>query len=65
MGPIIASIIGALSYELIFSFPLKPVIFEDKIEMDAAPSPPPTPVKEVAPQDIVISNKSNGDIAYE
>jgi len=65
VGPLVASLIGALSYELVFSFPLKPIIFDDKIEMDSSPSPAPSPVKDSEFQDVVISNKLNGDIAYE
>jgi len=71
VGPLLASLVGALSYELIFSFPLKPV-FEDKyggknIELDGrSPSLPAShPSTPISSQDIVISNKTNGDVAYE
>jgi hypothetical protein len=70
VGPLIASLIGAFCYELIFSFPLREVVFvTDKVEVDGSGSPASTPVKEpeivLTSQDIVISNKNNGDLAYD
>lgn len=57
VGPLVASIVGALSYELIFSFPLKPVVFEKKVvETEGG-------VKVTKSEDIVIGNPgANGDI---
>lgn len=72
VGPLIASLVGALSYELIFSYPLKEWL-DEKIEMDAAGRRQHSPPKELKiidsnTQDVVVENpvtKVNGDFAYE
>ncbi|KAL5270593.1 hypothetical protein ACHWQZ_G001335 [Mnemiopsis leidyi] len=72
VGPLIASLVGALSYELIFSYPLKEWL-DEKIEMDAAGRRQHSPPKELQiidsnTQDVVVENpvtKVNGDFAYE
>ena len=72
VGPLLASIIGAFSYELIFSYPLKEWLDEKVIEMDGPTKHQASPPKEVIVDtntyDVVVENpvtKYNGEIAYE
>lgn len=65
VGPLIAAILGGFSHEVIFSYCLDS--FHDHQE-----APESDPVQDVAekeiavsPNDIVLTNKINGELAYD
>ena len=67
VGPLVASFLGAFSYELIFSFPLTFNVDESKTvdEKTAEVKAARKSVKNPKYEDIVMSNKINGTVAYD